>query len=216
MELIDVIGILATFVTIGSFLTGILICRNIYRRRSSDEFDSFPFVAGVLSTYIWTRYGFILNDHTMIFINSIGFVLQLSYLSWYFIYTPSKSRLKGRIWTLVAIITMVNFYMFFSSDSSDVIGTMASIASLIFCASPLASVTTVLRTKSTKTLPFPMIFASFIVSSLWFTYGYLIDNIFVQVPNAISTGIGLIQLSLFVFYPSNGGADMKKFKNKDF
>lgn len=37
---------------------------------------------------------------------------------------------------------------------------------------------------------------------MWFIYGYLIDNAFVQIPNGLASIIAGVQLSLFLFFPS--------------
>ena len=60
----------------------------------------------------------------------------------------------------------------------------------------------VIRTKSVEKLPFPFISCSFVGSSLWYFYGLLIDDSFVQVPNAIGATLAASQLVLFIIYPS--------------
>ncbi|XP_035216516.1 sugar transporter SWEET1-like isoform X2 [Stegodyphus dumicola] len=59
----------------------------------------------------------------------------------------------------------------------------------------------VLKTKSTESLPFPIILASFIVTTLWFFYGFLKHDTFLQIPNAIGTMLSGFQLSLFAILP---------------
>ncbi|OTF81930.1 hypothetical protein BLA29_012804, partial [Euroglyphus maynei] len=64
MALIEFVAQVATIFTLFSFLTGI--------------------------GYLWLRYGFMLDDPTMIFVNVIGFTLQSLYLFWFYIYTVPK------------------------------------------------------------------------------------------------------------------------------
>lgn len=64
------------------------------------------------------------------------------------------------------------------------------------------SIKQVVSTKSTECLPFPFIFCSFVVGSLWFTYGFLIQDYFIMTPNAIGSSVSAFQLILFLIYPS--------------
>ena len=105
------------------------------------------------------------------------------------------------------------------------LGLICTLVSICSCASPLVALVSVffngtfsrrfiwpvwtvhlqshvLRTKSTETLPFPLILAIFVVCFQWWIYGILINDFYMQVTNLIGTLIGLFQLSLFLVYPS--------------
>jgi len=60
-------------------------------------------------------------------------------------------------------------------------GLAASTSGVIFCASPLASILDVFESKTVDKLPFLLIFSSFLVSTLWFMYGFLKEDYFIQV-----------------------------------
>src|SRR6218665_439359 len=107
-----------------------------------------------------------------------------------------------RLIILLSLLSMTHFYTFVSSDPSALIGLAASASSLMFCASPLASVRQVFASRSTENLPFPLIVSSFMVSMLWLLYGTLIQNSFVQFPNACGALISGLQISLFFIFPS--------------
>ncbi|KAG7177953.1 Sugar transporter SWEET1-like 1 [Homarus americanus] len=82
------------------------------------------------------------------------------------------------------------------------VGMMCCVGSIIFCASPLISLKDVFNTQSTEMLPFPRIFATFIMAGLWWLYGIIIENSFVQYPNLIGFALSGFQLLLFIVYPS--------------
>ena len=73
------------------------------------------------------------------------------------------------------------------------------------CLPCAVSIKQVVRTKSTECLPFPFIFCSFIVGSLWFTYGFLVSDYFIMTPNAIGSSVSAFQLFLFLIYPTTSG-----------
>lgn len=82
------------------------------------------------------------------------------------------------------------------------VGLMCCMGSIIFCAAPLISLTEVFRTQCTEVLPFPLILSTFLVTGLWWLYGIIIQNTFVQYPNLIGCGLASFQLLLFIVYPS--------------
>jgi solute carrier family 50 protein (sugar transporter) len=202
MNTLDIIAYIATVLTILSFLSGLSICLNIYRKGSTNEFSAFPFIAGVLCTTLWLRYGFILNDMTMIFVNSVGVVLQSLYLIWFYAFTLKRETLTKQIVLLLAFLVMAYIIGQSREDPKTLAGTLACISSLVFCGSPLASVSDVIKTKSTEKLPFLLILSSFLVTIMWFLYGFALNDAFIQVPNAIGALISGVQLYLFVIYPN--------------
>lgn len=82
------------------------------------------------------------------------------------------------------------------------VGLMCCMGSIIFCAAPLISLTEVFRTQCTEVLPFPLIMSTFFVTGLWWLYGIIIQNSFVQYPNLIGCCLASFQLLLFIVYPS--------------
>lgn len=64
-------------------------------------------------------------------------------------------------------------------------GLLCCLVFVIFCAAPLSMLFSVIETKSTDILPFPLILASCLVSLIWFVYGYMIDDKFIQASVAV-------------------------------
>lgn len=91
-------------------------------------------------------------------------------------------------------------------------GFLASGSSLVFAASPLASISSVFKSQSTANLPFGLICSQFVVSSLWLWYGRLIGDSFVQFPNAVGMLLSGSQLVLFAVYPATSSAARDKTK----
>ncbi|XP_046918605.1 sugar transporter SWEET1 isoform X2 [Dermatophagoides farinae] len=202
MALIEFVGQVATIFTLFSFLTGIPICRSIQLAGSTDNFSSLPFLVGNMCGYLWLRYGFMLDDPTMIFVNVIGFTLQSIYLFWFYLYTVPKSKINRPIIAVLSFIFFVHLYIQYSIEPEYLVGLMACLSSLFFSISPMPLVFEVIRSKCTERLPFSLIASSFMVTLLWFIYGSLIGDSFVKIPNGIGAIIYGIQLSLFAIYPS--------------
>lgn len=161
------------------------------------------------STGLWLMYGLLLDDPTMKFVNTIGFALQSFYLLWFHVFTHNRRRLNTENFILLSFLSSVYLYgQYHPLEGVSWVGLLACISSLIFSASPLAAVSDVIRTRSTEKLPFSMILASFLVSMLWYTYGYMINDSYVYIPNSVNTLLSGLQLSLFLVFPSKVHAEV--------
>lgn len=60
-------------------------------------------------------------------------------------------------------------------------GVLCCLVTIMFFAAPLASLMHVMKVKSAESLPYPIILSTFVVSLLWFLYGVIINDKFVQV-----------------------------------
>jgi solute carrier family 50 (sugar transporter) len=115
-------------------------------------------------------------------------------------------------------------------------GILSCSITLFFIASPLSMLFHVIRVKNTECLPFPIILSSFFVSLLWYFYGILIDDGFLQViwnesddqnfivkyafyfcqfPNLVGCILASLQLLLFVKYPSRSGGNGPGYQQLD-
>lgn len=63
---------------------------------------------------------------------------------------------------------------------------------------PLATIKTVLKDKSTASLPFAFTLAAFVNCSLWFSYGaFVLNDAFIWAPNGLGLCSAVAQLGLF-------------------
>lgn len=65
----------------------------IYKRKSSEGYQSIPYVISLFSAMLWMYYAMIKKDAMMLItINSFAFVIQIVYISLYFFYAPKKEK----------------------------------------------------------------------------------------------------------------------------
>ncbi|KAG8262045.1 hypothetical protein J6590_061097 [Homalodisca vitripennis] len=93
-------------------------------------------------------------------------------------------------------------------------GMIVTVLMLALIGAPLFSLGEIIKNKSTESLPFPMIAAGTVVSTLWLLYAIIIENVFMQVQNIVALLLCLIQLSLFVIYPSTQPKVVEEKKKK--
>lgn len=202
MEPVYYVSIVAQFLTYASFLSGAKVCHIIHQQKSCAKLSPMPFLAGLNCTALWLRYGFIANEWEIIAVNVVGVSCQIVYLAFFVAYSRQKSRLLKQLLSLLVFLLALFWAIQNSVDPLFLAGSLASLASLIACASPLATIQDVFKTKCVASLPFPIIASSFVVSLSWLTFGYLKEDNFIIFSNAVAVAISGAQLILFVVYPS--------------
>lgn len=176
----------------------------IIRKRGTGDMSPFPFISGHLSTSLWLRYGLLIDDFSLIFVNTIGSTLFLGYIVTFYYYSIKRVNIihPPTIRTLnkfqfdlqpmivkqftgcLLLLSTALLYSLWNEDIPTVkknIGTLCCVITVVFFAAPLTSVIHVLKVKNTDCLPFPIILTGFIVTSQWYTYGVLLKDEFIQV-----------------------------------
>ncbi|OQV15501.1 putative Sugar transporter SWEET1 [Hypsibius exemplaris] len=200
------VSVFATITTIGQFLSGIPSCRKIIRNKTTGELSCLPFVAALFSCAMWAHYGILKGDTPLTLVNITGLLIQILYIYVFWKYSPSKNAINQQVVSSVgAVILIVIATNLLTESSEEAIlyqGLVCCLATCFFCAAPLATLAHVLRSRNTESLPFLWILMTFLVSAEWLVYGCLIQDVFVQFPNFVGMIISGLQLSLFLFFPS--------------
>ena len=83
-------------------------------------------------------------------------------------------------------------------DAGFIIGHCAIVIVAVMFGGPLASISTVLKDKSTKSLPFAFTVATLVNCVAWSSYGiFVIDDYIVWLPNMLGLAAAIAQLGLF-------------------
>lgn len=202
MEPVYYVGIIAQFLSYASFLSGAKVCHIIYQQKSCAKLSPMPFLTGINCMALWLRYGFLADEYEMIAVNFVGLTCQFIYLGFFVTYSKQKPRLFKQLLILLLFISSLFWVIEQTDDRIFLGGSLASIASLIACASPLATIQDVLKTKCVSSMPFPIIISTFIVTLSWLLFGILKEDNFIVFSNLVAVIISGSQLSLFLIYPS--------------
>ncbi|CAG9834838.1 unnamed protein product [Diabrotica balteata] len=201
----SILATTASICTILQFLTGTLTCQKIVQNKSTGDISSFPFVSGCLSTSLWLRYGFLINDSSIILVNTVGATLFFAYVLTFYLYSINKTAIVRQFLGCFFFLVIILLHIHNNATEEELVrshlGLVCCGVTILFFAAPFASLLHVIKMKSTESLPYHLIFASFIVSLQWLIYGYVLKDEFVQVPNLIGCILSGIQLSLFLIYP---------------
>ncbi|XP_023245484.1 sugar transporter SWEET1-like [Copidosoma floridanum] len=201
----DILAVTASICTILQFLSGILVCKKFAKNKSTGDASGLAFVTCFLSCSLWMLYGILINDKSIIIVNTFGSSLQFFYSFTFYIYTVKKNVIVKQILLALTFISFMYLYWLLEEDVSKVIrhvGLISCVFTILFFASPLINLAHVLRVRSADSLPFPVIVASFITSCQWFFYGCLINDYFIQAPNFLGCILSGFQLILFIVFPT--------------
>ena len=163
---------------------------------------------GALNCFCWLEYGLLIKDSPLAIVSLLGGILMSIYTVCFYIYCVRKSAVRRQILGAFAFFVLLWLYLSFASTNDDngthYCGIVCCGMSILFYGSPLINLVHVIRTKSTSTLPFPIIVGNFFNTGLWWLYGIIIQDNFVMVPYCLGFFLGFMQLSLFVIFPSSG------------
>ncbi|XP_024027054.1 bidirectional sugar transporter SWEET17 [Morus notabilis] len=201
------VGVIGNIISVLMFLSPVKTFWRIVKRRSTEDFDSLPYICTVLSTSLWTYYGITKpGEYLVATINGFGIVVETIYVALFLLYAPLKMRAKTAI--LVGILD-VGFFVaailvtqlaLQGETRIDALGFLGAGLNIIMYVSPLAAIKTVVTTKSVEYMPFFLSFFFFLNGGIWTFYALLVRDYFLAVPNGIGFVLGIGQLVLYGIY----------------
>ncbi|XP_038706645.1 bidirectional sugar transporter SWEET17-like [Tripterygium wilfordii] len=216
-------GVMANVLSVLVFLSPIDTFRRITRQRSTEEFESLPYVCTLLSAALWTYYGIIRpGTYLVATVNGFGTLVEIVYVTLFLIYAPPKMKAKTVVFVgivdvgFLAIAVLVSQLALQGDLRIDSIGTICAAVSIIMYSSPLAAMKTVITTKSVEYMPFSLSFFIFSSTGIWALYGLLVQDYYVLVPNGTGFVLGTAQLVLYAIYrnckPSTTSVDSDRLE----
>ncbi|KAK4750543.1 hypothetical protein SAY87_004025 [Trapa incisa] len=205
----NIVGIIGNVISFGLFLSPCPTFYKIIKNKSVEEFKEDPYLATVLNCIFWILYGmpFVHPDSTLVVtINSVGLVLELIYLTIFFIYAPKKGRKKVMLCLLLEVIftavvaTGVLLGLKTFTKRSLAFGVICDVFNIIMYASPLTVMKKVITTKSVKYMPFTLSLAGFLNACIWTAYALIKFDIYILISNGLGSLFGAAQLILYACY----------------
>ncbi|KVI06155.1 SWEET sugar transporter [Cynara cardunculus var. scolymus] len=178
-------GLLGNSVSFMVFLAPILTFYKVYKKKSTEGFQSVPYVVGLFSSMLWIYYALLKsNVMLLITINSVGCFIETLYICFYLFYAPKKARMESL--KLIVLLIVVGFGLI--------------VVLTQFLASGVTRRRQVIRTKSVEYMPILLSVALTLSAVMWFFYGLLLGDFNIAIPNVLGFIFGIIQIILYFVY----------------
>uniref|UniRef100_A0A7N0UGW6 Bidirectional sugar transporter SWEET n=1 Tax=Kalanchoe fedtschenkoi TaxID=63787 RepID=A0A7N0UGW6_KALFE len=191
------------------FLSPIPTFIRIIRNRSTQHFESLPYICTLLSASLWTYYGLIKpGSFIVVPVNGFGVLTEIVYITIFLVYAPPARRLKTIALVVVmnllllAAAILVTHFMMGPSLRIDTVGILCAGLAIAMYGSPLAAMHRVVTTRSAEFLPLLVSLALFTNGGVWSLYSLLAGDYFIGIPNGIGFIFGAAQLALYAIYRS--------------
>ncbi|KAK7318312.1 hypothetical protein RJT34_03011 [Clitoria ternatea] len=222
--IIFAVGIIGNIVSFFCFLAPLPTFYRVCKKKTTEGYQSLPYVAALFSAMLWIFYAYIkTGEMLLITINAFGCFVETVYLVIYITYCPKKAR----IFTL-KMIFLFNFGVIFlvillthvlakeREARIELLGWICVVLSTSVFAAPLSIIKVVIRTKSVEFMPFTLSLLLTISAIMWLTYGILLRDIYVTLPNIVGITFGTMQMVLYAIYRKNKPVkDQKVPEHKD-
>ncbi|XP_068665621.1 bidirectional sugar transporter SWEET14-like isoform X2 [Aristolochia californica] len=179
----------------------------VYKKKSTEGFQSVPYVVALFSAMLWIYYAFVkANAYLLITINTVGCVIETLYIVMYLVYAPRKARiftvqllllLNIGVFSLILILTLL---LAKGPHRVQVLGWVCVAFSVSVFAAPLSIMRLVVRTKSVEFMPFSLSFFLTLSAVMWFFYGLFLKDYYIALPNVIGFTFGVIQMILYIVF----------------
>ncbi|XP_024170216.1 bidirectional sugar transporter SWEET17 [Rosa chinensis] len=207
------ISSITIFGVLGNIMSGLLylsptnVFVRIAKRRSTEEFESIPYISKLLNAYFWVYYGFIKpNSVVVATVNVFGAAVEIVFLTIFLLFAPPRMKVRTAILVIVLDVAfpgatiLLTHFLLDGDKRIDVAGLWCVIFSMIAYASPLSAMKTVVALKSVEYMPFLLSFIFFLNGGVWTVYAILAKDLFVGIPNGSGFLLGTAQLILYFIY----------------
>ncbi|KAI7747361.1 hypothetical protein M8C21_007994 [Ambrosia artemisiifolia] len=192
-------GLLGNAVSFMVFLAPLPTFYKVYKKKSTEGFQSVPYVVGLFSAMLWIYYALLkANAMLLITINSVGCFIQTFYICFFLFYAPKKARMESLKLIVLMIVVgfgfIVGLTQLFAQGASRVmiVGWICLVFSLCVFVAPLGVVRQVIKTKSVEYMPILLSVALTLNAITWFFYGLLLHDFNIAKPvcdEKVSTGL---------------------------
>ncbi|KAE8705217.1 Bidirectional sugar transporter SWEET11 [Hibiscus syriacus] len=205
-----VFGILGNVVSFLVSLAPLPTFYQIYKKKTSEGFQSIPYVISLFSAMLWIYYALLKKDAMLLItINTFCVFIQTFYLVAYFYYSPKKEKAEAVKLTLLfnvfgfGVIFFSTFFLPNSLTRLQILGYICMTFSLCVFVAPLGIVRKVIKTKSVEYMPFTLSVFLTLGAVMWFFYGLLLKDMNIAVPNVLGFIFGILQMILYALYKNH-------------
>ncbi|KAI3686361.1 hypothetical protein L1987_80036 [Smallanthus sonchifolius] len=201
-------GLLGNVVSFMVFLSPLPTFYKVYKKKSTEGFQSVPYVVGLFSAMLWIYYALLkANAMLLITINTVGCFIQTFYICFFLFYAPKKARIESLklIGAMIVIgfgliVGLTQFLVHDVANRVTIVGWICLVFALCVFVAPLGVVRQVIKTKSVEYMPILLSVALTLNAVTWFFYGLLLHDFNIAIPNVLGFTFGVLQIILYFVY----------------
>ncbi|MCE3214774.1 hypothetical protein HAX54_053296 [Datura stramonium] len=200
-------GVLGNIVSFIVFLSPIPTFYKIYKKKSTEGYQSIPYVVALFSSMLWIYYAVLKTNTTLLItINSFGMFIETIYVGVYLFYAPKKAKVQTVKMLMLSVvggfgaIILVTQFLFKGAVRGQIVGWICLVFSLCVFVAPLGIVRQVIKTKSVEYMPLLLSVFLTLSAVMWFFYGLLLKDINIAAPNVLGFIFGILQIVLYAIY----------------
>ncbi|CAN0920003.1 Bidirectional sugar transporter SWEET14, partial [Linum grandiflorum] len=198
------------------FLAPLPTFYRIVKEKSTQGFQSIPYSVALFSAMLYLYYASLKVDALMLItINSVGCLIESTYLIIFLIYAPKSVRVR----TYLRLIMLFNLAVYgliviLSSLFAPhplrvhIVGWICAVFSVCVFAAPLTIIRLVIKTKSVEFMPFSLSLLLTLCAVFWLIYGLALDDYYIAAPNILGFAFGLTQMGLYLIYRNKGKTEV--------
>ncbi|XVF49560.1 hypothetical protein PTKIN_Ptkin04bG0022500 [Pterospermum kingtungense] len=179
----------------------------IYKKKTSEGFQSIPYVVSLFSAMLWIYYALLKKDAMLLItINTFCVFIQTFYIVTYFYYGPKKEKVVTVKLILLfnvfgfGVVFLSTFFLKNPKIRLCVLGYICMAFALSVFVAPLGIVRKVIKTKSVEYMPFSLSLFLSLGAVMWFFYGLMLKDMNIAVPNVLGFIFGVLQMILYAIY----------------
>lgn len=186
------------FFFIGMQASSLQTAMKIARNSSIGNFSPVPFLSLFTNGSVWFVYGSVKSDWTILVPNFTAVVVGCICVSIF--HKNAKEGISLYLYLCSCFIVIPSVFLGASGDILT-LGLIGVFLSILLTGSPLSTVSTVLKERSTESMPFATSLAAFLNCLSWTLYGYYVaDDLILWVSSAIGLLFAIFQLVLFIIF----------------
>ncbi|CAG5134491.1 unnamed protein product [Candidula unifasciata] len=199
LTVVEASTVLVAFVMMGS---GLPICLNMYKRRSTENVPYILFLISVFLSLLGLQYGILMGNKLLILINLAGVVVWGAYTAIFILVSSPKSQPLFRLLAVIGLYLAHLYYLSTlpSTDHLSTVGKYMMVWCLIISIVPAGEIYTIIQTKSTNCCDLSLLCGGTLNVTVWCLYGFLVNDINIYFPTIPGLLISLIKIALLLLY----------------
>jgi len=195
--LTEAFGTAALFSTLLLYLTEIPMLKQLVMGKSAKGIQYSAILMNLVNNVVALYYGILSSTDVMKITNGVGTALHIILCLAFILVSERRGGAVSSTVGAVAFVAGAGLYLDKidgADERLDALGLLSTVICSLAFFIPILAVVEAWTTKNPSAISIPITWGSLICSTVWWIYGILLDNIFIQLPNIPGVGVSVAAL----------------------